>query len=276
MTVPVDYRDPGGETIDLALNKVAGRDPSAGDRAAGGQPRRPRRARHRLRRAGAARPSGPSCSTATTSSASTRAAPATPTRSTASPTRSSTTSSPRDPDPDDAAEDEAFAAGQETFFAGCVERSDSLIGHVTTVETARDLDVIRAALGQTTLTYFGASYGTKLGATYAELFPEQVGRLVLDGAVDVSLPSRELSLGQAGGFETALRAYVDDCVADGDCFLGDTVDEGMQTISDLLDDIDAAAAADPAGPRARRSATPSTASSPRSTTATTGRCSTRA
>jgi pimeloyl-ACP methyl ester carboxylesterase len=145
-----------------------------------------------------------------------------------------------DPEPDDAAEGREYAEQQRAFFEGCVARSDALVGHVTTIETARDLDVIRAALGQPTLTYFGASYGTKLGATYAELFPKKVGRLVLDGAVDVSLPSRELSLTQAGGFETALRSYVDNCtqVTD-DCFLGDTVDEGMQTISDLLDEIEA-------------------------------------
>ena len=155
----------------------------------------------------------------------------TPTRSTASPTTSSATSSPRTPTPTTPPRRRRSPRARTTFFEGCVERSDSLIGHVTTIETARDLDVIRAALGQTTLTYLGASYGTKLGATYAELFPKKVGRLVLDGAVDVSLPSRELSLAQAGGFETALRSYVGDCVAGGDCFLGDTLDEGMQTIS---------------------------------------------
>ena len=70
------------------------------------------------------------------------------------------------------------------------------------------MDVLRAALGESTMTYFGASYGTKLGATYADLFPDKVGRMVLDGAVDLSIDSRELSLEQAAGFETALRAYV--------------------------------------------------------------------
>ena len=90
------------------------------------------------------------------------------------------------------------------------------------------MDVLRAALGEQTLTYLGASYGTKLGATYAELFPERVGRFVLDGAVDLSLGVRELRLGQAEGFETALRAYVENCVDDRDsCFLGDSVDEGL-------------------------------------------------
>ena len=98
------------------------------------------------------------------------------------------------------------------------------------------MDVLRSALGEETLTYFGASYGTKLGATYAELFPEQVGRFVLDGAVDVSLDPRSLALDQAAGFETALRAYVQNCLDSTDnCFLGDSVDEGLATISDLLD-----------------------------------------
>ncbi len=145
-----------------------------------------------------------------------------------------------DPDPDDAAEGRAYAATQEEFFDGCVQRSDSLIGHVTTAETARDIDVLRAALGRARLDYFGASYGTKLGATYADLFPEKVGHAVLDGAVDVTLSARELSLGQAGGFETALRAYVDNCtqVTD-DCFLGQSVDAGLSTITDLLDTIEA-------------------------------------
>ena len=60
-------------------------------------------------------------------------------------------------------------------------KSAPLASHMTTVETARDLDIIRAALGGPRLDYFGASYGTFLGATYAALFPDRVGRIVLDG-----------------------------------------------------------------------------------------------
>ena len=93
-----------------------------------------------------------------------------------------------------------------------MQNSDSLISHVTTVEAARDMDVLRAALGESQMLYFGASYGTKLGATYADLFPDKVGRMVLDGAVDLSIDSRQLSLEQAGGFEVALRSYVQNCV----------------------------------------------------------------
>ena len=101
-------------------------------------------------------------------------------------------------------------------------------------------DVLCSALGESTLTYYGASYGTKLGATYADLFPDRVGRLVLDGAVDVSLSSRDLSLQQATGFETALRAYVQGCLdQEDDCFLGDTLDAGLARIQQLLADVDA-------------------------------------
>ena len=133
------------------------------------------------------------------------------------------------------------------------------------------MDVLRAALGESTLTYFGASYGTKLGATYAELFPHQVGRIVLDGAVDLSISTRQLSLQQAEGFETALRAYVQNCVDETDgCFLGDSVDEGVQRIQDFLDAGRREAAADRPRPAADGRATPSTASWRRSTTATTG------
>ena len=102
------------------------------------------------------------------------------------------------------------------------------------------MDVLRAALGESAMAYFGASYGTKLGATYADLFPDRVGRLVLDGAVDVSLDSRALSLGQAAGFETALTAYVDNCVEEpATASSATSIDEGLGTITGLLDDVDA-------------------------------------
>jgi len=143
-----------------------------------------------------------------------------------------------DPDPETAEEGQAYQASYEAFFQGCVANSDSLVGHVTTVEAARDMDVLRAALGEATMLYFGASYGTKLGATYADLFPDKVGRMVLDGAVDLSIDSRQLSLEQAGGFEVALRSYVQDCVDEGDCFLGDSVDDGLATIQGLIADVD--------------------------------------
>lgn len=145
-----------------------------------------------------------------------------------------------DPSPDDAAERREFVGLVRAFGRGCVEDDAELAAHVTTVEAARDMDVLRSALGHRQLDYYGASYGTKLGATYAELHPDQVGRFVLDGGVDVSLESKQQSLGQARGFETALRAYVADCVETVDsCFLGDSVDEGLTRITDFLERVDA-------------------------------------
>jgi pimeloyl-ACP methyl ester carboxylesterase len=88
------------------------------------------------------------------------------------------------------------------------------------------------------LSYFGASYGTKLGATYAQLFPQRVGRFVLDGAVDPALGTRASALQQAAGFQTALDAYAANCVqSEVGCFLGKSVPDVRQTISTLLDQI---------------------------------------
>ena len=143
-----------------------------------------------------------------------------------------------DPAPDDPGEDQEYADSLAEFFAGCVDNSGELVGHVSTNEAARDMDVLRAALRDDALDYLGFSYGTRLGATYAELFPERVGRFVLDAATDPTLTFRESTLSQAGGFQLALESYIQDCVDGGDCFLGDSVQEGLDRISGLLDEID--------------------------------------
>ena len=143
-----------------------------------------------------------------------------------------------DPDPDTAAERRRSDRLLQRFGEGCVDKSGELAAHVSTAEAARDMDVLRAALGDGRLSYFGASYGTFLGATYADLFPDQVGRMVLDGALDPSVSSLRLNLVQARGFETALRAYVGACVDRGGCFLGGSVDAGTKRIRALLDQIE--------------------------------------
>ena len=98
--------------------------------------------------------------------------------------------------------------------------------------------MLRAALGENKLTYFGASYGTAIGSTYADMFPKNVGRMVLDGALDPRSSTLEIDLGQAKGFETALRAYVGACVDRGGCFLGSTVDQGTHRIRQFLDQVE--------------------------------------
>ncbi len=144
-----------------------------------------------------------------------------------------------DPSPDDEAERQASQEAMQAFAQACEDNAGQLLGHVSTVEAARDMDVLRAALGEEELNYLGASYGTFLGTTYATLFPERVGRLVLDGAIDPNLTGLEMGLGQAAGFERATRAYVEDCVAGGACPLGDDVDTAMAAIPTFLDEVDA-------------------------------------
>ena len=143
-----------------------------------------------------------------------------------------------DPDPDTPDEIADYLAWTDAIGAGCVQRSGDLAAHVSTVEAARDMDVLRSALGQSELDYFGASYGTALGATYAELFPDRVGRFVLDGALDPEVGSREIGLGQAKGFETELREYVQYCIDQHDCLLGDSVDAGVARVQDFLAQVE--------------------------------------
>jgi pimeloyl-ACP methyl ester carboxylesterase len=143
-----------------------------------------------------------------------------------------------DPDPATPAEVAAFKAEQHRIATGCPRLSGALAGHVSTVESARDMDILRAALGDARLTYLGASYGTELGATYAQLFPKRVGRFVLDGAVDTALSGRQQTLQQAAGFQRALESYAASCVNSGvGCFLGSTVPAVLHTISALIDRI---------------------------------------
>ncbi|MFD8518756.1 alpha/beta hydrolase [Streptomyces capillispiralis] len=122
--------------------------------------------------------------------------------------------------PDDAKETDALVAAYKKFAEGCGADAPKLLRHVSTVEAARDMDIVRAALGDRKLNFVGASYGTFLGATYAGLFPDRAGRLVLDGAMDPSLPARRLNMEQTGGFGTAFTAFAKDCVRHGDCPLG--------------------------------------------------------
>ena len=136
--------------------------------------------------------------------------------------------------------DERRAAYRE-WAEACAENTGDFLGQVDTQSAARDMDLLRAVLGDEKLTYLGYSYGTQLGATYAGLFPDRVGRLVLDGAVDVTLTPAESSEQQAVGFENALRAYVEDCQAGPSCPLGGDTDAGMRQVRAVLD----AAKADP-------------------------------
>ena len=116
-----------------------------------------------------------------------------------------------DPTPDTPYEVRKGDAYQKVYADGCEANAGRLLAHVGTRDAARDIDVLRAALGDRRLTYLGFSYGTLLGATYAELFPKRVRAMVLDGAVDPAKSGGEEVAGQARGFEVAFAAFLRDC-----------------------------------------------------------------
>ncbi|MEH3033944.1 MAG: alpha/beta fold hydrolase [Aeromicrobium erythreum] len=126
-----------------------------------------------------------------------------------------------DSTPDTPKERETLVRAAKKLGAACRERSGDLVDHVSTQESARDLDVVRAVLGQRTLTYFGASYGTQLGATYADLFPRRTGRMVLDGGVDVDLRRRDLLTEQVGALQKTFERFLRWCGKRDDCPLDD-------------------------------------------------------
>jgi pimeloyl-ACP methyl ester carboxylesterase len=144
-----------------------------------------------------------------------------------------------DGSPDTPAEEQALLAEWSGLGTGCMARRPALTEHMGTRDVARDLDVLRAALGDRRLTYLGKSYGTYIGATYAELFPGRVGRVVLDGQLDPAASGKEVAAGQAAGFQLAFRAFLADCVRRSSCPLTGGVAAAEAQVGRLLDEVDA-------------------------------------
>jgi pimeloyl-ACP methyl ester carboxylesterase len=111
-------------------------------------------------------------------------------------------------------------AASKQYAARCEQNSGALLKYMATQNAARDMDVLRAALGQPGLSYLGKSYGTYLGAWYAQLFPGRVRALVLDGAVDPDTSSLQGDITQAEGFQVALRSFAAWCLSSANCPLG--------------------------------------------------------
>ena len=122
-----------------------------------------------------------------------------------------------DPSPDDAAELGELVASARAYAGECGKRNDTTLPYLSTDAVARDLDALRVAVGDDKLTYLGFSYGTLIGSMYADLFPDHIRAMVLDGAIDPSLDLEGLRAGQAKGFETELRSFLDDCAARTSC-----------------------------------------------------------
>jgi pimeloyl-ACP methyl ester carboxylesterase len=103
------------------------------------------------------------------------------------------------------------------FASDCATRSGALVPHLGSRDTVRDLEIIRAALGEPKLSYVGFSFGTYYGALYAEMFPDRVRALVLDGAIDPALPLDEVDIQQANGFGRSLDGFMSYCAASSEC-----------------------------------------------------------
>ena len=141
-----------------------------------------------------------------------------------------------DASPDDSGERTELVRATYEFGKACWESSGRLLEHISTIETVRDLDLLRRVLGDDQLHFFGYSYGTQIGATYAELFPFSVGRLVLDAAVNITDSDEVI---QAMGFDLALGNFADWC-AGANCPLGGTREAVLASITGLFDELDAA------------------------------------
>ena len=122
-----------------------------------------------------------------------------------------------DPSPDDAAELEALVDSARDYAAACARRNDALLPYLSTDSVARDLDAIRQAVGDERLTYLGFSYGTLIGSTYADLYPDRIRAMAFDGAIDQSLDLEQFRSAQGKGFEAALKHFLADCSARTEC-----------------------------------------------------------
>jgi pimeloyl-ACP methyl ester carboxylesterase len=114
---------------------------------------------------------------------------------------------------DDSQEKAAAIQADKDFAAGCGQLSGRVLPFVDTASAAKDMDVMRAALGDDTLTYLGFSYGTYLGEWYAHLFPTHIRAIVLDAVLDPSLSADDLNISQAASFDQNLKAFLADCNA---------------------------------------------------------------
>ncbi|MFG2127760.1 alpha/beta hydrolase [Streptomyces sp. NPDC048751] len=136
-----------------------------------------------------------------------------------------------DATPDTTAEERAYFQDADDFGQGCRQDAGDRLAHVSTTDTARDMDLMRQVLGDREMHYFGISYGTELGGVYAHLFPRNVGRLILDAVVDPSADTVGHAENQARGFQRALDDYLKST--------GQDPRRGTQKIADLLKRIDA-------------------------------------
>lgn len=129
-------------------------------------------------------------------------------------------------------------AATADFASKCLENTGPLLEFVDTVSAAKDMDVLRAVVGESKLNFLGYSYGSFLGTTYATLFPDRVGRFVLDGAIDPTVDDSEQTLFQIQAFEAALTSFLEKCDTYEDCPFSGDVPKDLELVQQMLRSIE--------------------------------------
>ncbi|MDG4863824.1 alpha/beta hydrolase [Streptomyces sp. T-3] len=132
--------------------------------------------------------------------------------------------------PRNASEEKEFLEEDKEYSEACEKKSGKFLPHISTKDTARDMDLMRQVLGDKKLNYFGISYGTELGGVYAHLFPKNVGRTVFDAVVDPTADTVRSSIDQIKGFQLALDNYLKST--------GQDPEAGSRELARLLDRIE--------------------------------------
>ncbi|MGW4792263.1 alpha/beta fold hydrolase, partial [Nonomuraea sp. NPDC004297] len=132
--------------------------------------------------------------------------------------------------------DKAIEAANKRFASLCEQDSGKVLPYVGTVNAARDMDRIRAAVGDAKLNYVGMSYGTQLGGVYATLFPKKVGRMVLDAPLDPTVTFEQRTIAQTRGFQQAYDSFLRACVKE-TCDLGKDVPTANTNVENLMNQL---------------------------------------
>ena len=138
-----------------------------------------------------------------------------------------------DSKPDNEAEFQQILQDTKKYVEKCKDKNRYLTSY-STANVARDLDILREAVGDKQLNFMGKSYGTYLGTLYAQFFPEKVGRVVLDGAVDPSISNFQQTLTQAIGFDQAFSSFAKDCASKKNCMLPKNKDSAVAEMQKLF------------------------------------------
>jgi pimeloyl-ACP methyl ester carboxylesterase len=134
------------------------------------------------------------------------------------------------------------------YVDGCEATAGDLLPHLGTENVARDIDAVRAAMGDEQLSYLGYSYGTAIGQTIADIAPDRVRAMVLDGVLELGVDGIELAREQALGFERTLDAVIADCNRDDSCPIGPDAGDAVARLMSLVEQQPIAAASRPLGP----------------------------